>query len=483
MAAGMRSPSNKLRLALVATLAVLAMLAGAAPRKAPPSKKPPARSTAAPKPTPTPPPIGDVTGAWRGFAERAGARLQLGLRFHRERGVLRATMSTPDLLILDMPIEGVTHIGRNVRFITPDDDPVRFVGALDRDSIVGTATLPNVPNVAQADRGAPSIRFALARVKDEAAPPYAMRDVAFSNGSVSLAGTLHVPPGSGVHPGVVLLPGSSSRRRSDLRFFADHFARAGFAVLVFDKRGTGESTGDYGAATYEQLADDATAAVAFLCTQPGVDRARVGVWGLSQGALLAPMVAARVPALRFVVAVSAAGRPTGESVAYQDSVRLANAGFDAADIRRAVTIDRRLGAWLADGRDQAELAALLANAETLPWRRASSIPARLPSGAALESWYWRGRTLDPEPIWHAVKAPVLAVYGGADELLLAQPNAKAVERALKKAGNRNVTVRVFPNANHVLRTLPGLVKGPWDWPRAAPGYLELMTDWMKRTAQ
>jgi hypothetical protein len=307
-----------------------------------------------------------------------------------------------------------------------------------------------------------------------------MRDVAFSNGAVSLAGTLHVPAGAGPHPGVVLLSGSSSRRRGDLRFYADHFARAGLAVLVFDKRGTGESTGDYTLATYEQLADDATAAVAFLCTQPDVERRKVGVWGLSQGAFLAPMVAARVPELRFVVAVSAPGRPLGEAVAYQDSVRLAHAGFDAADIRRTVTIDRRLSAWLADGRDKGELVALLANAESTPWRRASSLPARLPSGAALDGWYWRGRALDPEPIWRAVKPPVLVLYGAADELLLAQPNAKAVERALKKGGNREVTVRVFPNANHVLRALPGATRKPWDWPRAAPGYLALVTDWIQQ---
>jgi pimeloyl-ACP methyl ester carboxylesterase len=474
MADGMRKTSW-----LVLLLAIALLVAAAAPRKSSTPKKtatPAVRST-------TPPPIGDVLGDWRGYAEREGARLELGVRFERERGTLRAAVSSADLMLLDAPVEGVSHIGKNVRFLTPDDRPVRFVGRLERDSIVGSGLLPDVPGVAKADRGTPSIRLVLARAKASPPPPYARRDVSFTNGAVRLAGTLHVPPGAGPLPGVVLLPGSSSRRRLDLRFQADHLARAGFAVLVFDKRGTGESTGDHGTATYEQLADDATAAVAFLCTQPGVDRARVGVWGLSQGAILAPMVAARVPGLRFVVAISAPGRPLGEAVVYQDSVRLVQAGFDAADIRRATTIERRLVAWLADGRDEAELAALLANAESTPWRRASSLPARLPSGATRESWYWRGRTLDPEPVWRAVKAPVLAIYGAADELLLAPPNAKAVERALKKGGNRDVTVRVFPNANHVLRTLPGLARGPWDWPRAAPGHLELVTAWMKEKSR
>jgi alpha-beta hydrolase superfamily lysophospholipase len=128
-------------------------------------------------------------------------------------------------------------------------------------------------------------------------------------------------------PGVVILQGSSANLRHEYRFFADHFARAGFAVLVFDKRGHGGSEGDYGNATYRDLAGDATAALARLRAEPQVARSRVGLWGLSQGALLAPMVAAAAESLAFVVAVSAPGVSTGECSAYQDSVRVRDAGF------------------------------------------------------------------------------------------------------------------------------------------------------------
>jgi hypothetical protein len=419
-----------------------------------------------------------LIGAWRGHALRAGARLELSIRFHREQGTLRATLSSPDLLLLDAPLEGVSHVGRNVRFSSPDETPVRFHGVLEGDSIRGTAHMPAVPGVAAADGTPPSIRFALGRAATPATPPYSIRDLKIPSGGVQLGATLLLPPGAGRRPGIVLLPGSSSRRRRDLAFHADHFARAGLAVLVFDKRGTGETPGEYRSATYEQLARDAANAVEFLRRQPGVDAARVGLWGLSQGALLAPMVAAQVPELRFLVGISAPGIPLGESAAYQDSIRLAAAGFDAADIRRMVTIQRRMSAWLQDGRDQAELAALLAEASSTPWRRASALPSRLPEGAALEGWYWRGRALDPEPAWRSVTLPVLLVYGAADELLQAKPNARAVERALRKGRNRDVTVRIFPAANHVLRTLPDVAGGSWDWPRPAPGYLELVTGWI-----
>ncbi len=434
-------------------------------------------SLAAPA-APALPARGQPLGTWRGSAVLAGARLDLSVRIFREQGVLRATMSSPDLLLLEQPLKGVEHAGRHVRFATPDEDPLRFKGILLGDSIHGSALVPAVPGVVSADRESPSLHFALGRARAAPAPPYATREVRISNGPVRLAATLYMPAGAGRHPGVVLLQGSSSNLRREYTFYADHFARAGLAVLAFDKRGKGGSTGDYAAATYEQLASDAAAAVELLREQRGVDSTRVGVWGLSQGAYLAPLVAAQVPGLRFLVGVSAPGLPIGESVAYQDSMRLAAAGFDAADIRRTVSLDRRLNAWLRDGRDRAELSALLAEAANTPWRRASSLPTRIPQGAALDGWYWRGRMQDPAPAWRAVQVPVLVVYGAADELLPAKANAKAVKHALKRGGNRDVTVRTYPAANHVIRTLPRVAGGKWDWPRAAPGYMGHVTSWI-----
>ncbi|HEY6196636.1 MAG TPA: alpha/beta fold hydrolase [Candidatus Eisenbacteria bacterium] len=428
---------------------------------------------------PTRAPDGSLAGTWRGSAVFQGARLDLSIRFSQEGGTLRAAMSSPELLMLEQPLAGVESAGRQVRFVTTDDHPLRFEGEVNGDSLRGTAVVPAVPGVVEAGGTAPPLRFSLGRARAPDLPPYSAHEVRFASGRARLAGTVYVPDaGPAPRAGIVLLQGSSTNLRSDYRFYADHFARAGLAVLAFDKRGAGESSGDYGAATYDTLAGDAAAAVECLRATRGVDAQRVGVWGLSQGAFISPLVAARVPSLRFIVAISAPGMPIGESAAYQDSMRLASAGFDAADIQRTVSLDRRLQAWLGTRRDSNELSALLAEAATTPWRRASSLPERLPSGAALAGWYWRGRTLDPAPWWRAVRVPVLAVYGAADELVPAKPSARLVEHALRQGGNRDVTVRVFPAANHVLRTLPLVAGGRWDWPRAAPGYLESVTSWV-----
>jgi hypothetical protein len=420
-----------------------------------------------------------LEGTWRGSALSPGSRLEFNVRFSREGGALRATMSCRDLLLLDQPLDSVRNAGERVRFSTPGEQPVRFELGIDGDSLRGSAALPPVAGAAV--RSAP---FALGRDSTEVRPPYETRDVQFTNGGARLAGTLYAPAsGQSAHAGVVILQASSMNLRTAYRFYADQFARAGLAVLTFDKRGNGESSGDYLAATYDTLAGDAAAAVDFLRAQPGVDPERVGVWGLSQGACIAPLVAARVPSLRFIVAISAPGLPVGESEAYRDSVRLGSSGFDPADVMRATAVNRRLLSWLYTGEAQGELGALLREADGTPWARACSLPARLPSGAVLDGWYWRGRTLDPVPWWHGVQAPVLALFGTADGLIAARSSAKVIERTLRHGHNGDVTVYLIPAANPVMRLVPPAAGSKWDWPRAAPGYMESVTNWMLERAR
>jgi len=419
-----------------------------------------------------------LIGTWRGSAEFRGAILDFEVRFARHADTLRAAMSAPDLMLLDEPLDSVRYQAPRVRFTTPDDHPLRFEGMLDGDSIRGSAVVPAVPGVVEAGGSSADLRFALGRASSPPAPPYAAREVRIDAKGARLAGTLYVPStGTSPHAAIVILQGSSTNLRRDYRFYADRFARSGFVTLVFDKRGNGASSGDYGSATYEDLADDAAAAVEFLRAEPEVARDRVGIWGLSQGAFIAPLVAERSPSLRFIVAVSPPGMTIGACAAHQDSVRLIAAGFSTVDAARAAECNRRLGAWLADGAGEGALAAELTRVAETKWRRASSIPVRLPSGPARNGWYWRGRTLDPIPFWRRLRVPVLVAFGAADELLPAAISAARIERALREGGNPEFTVRVFPGANHVLRRLPLEAGGAWDWPRAAPGFLELLTRW------
>src|SRR3954469_25671038 len=130
-------------------------------------------------------------------------------------------------------------------------------------------------------------------------------DVTFTNGGGMLHGTVVAPPGGSKLPGLVMVDGSGEHTRNDHRTEAEAFARQGIATLIYDKRTEGYSQFER---SYPTLADDALAAVEVLRKRPGVDPARVGVWGLSEGGWVAPLAASKSPEhVAFVVTVGANG--------------------------------------------------------------------------------------------------------------------------------------------------------------------------------
>jgi uncharacterized protein len=86
---------------------------------------------------------------------------------------------------------------------------------------------------------------------------------------------------------------------------------------------------------------------------------------------------------------------------------------------------------------------------------------------------------DPRPLWEQLKLPVLAIFGEADKLTPAAESARRIKLTLPKGGDPDYTIRIFPNADHALLAYPGK-EAKWDWERPAPGWLELMVDWLQK---
>ena len=473
------------RAALLGSLEVATVLGCTAPRADAGAEGRPVSGTR--------PPAVDVVGYWAGTAVFRGASLQMAVRFERQRGRLTATLSAPDILLLDQPLTDVvadTLAGAPgnalLVFFTLDDPDgsLAFAGSRVADTIAGTALLPAV---AAAREGAARMTWRLVHVVPPASPPYGARELRIAGRNVVLAATLLIPRDRRAsHPGILILQGSSTNLRAQYRFYADHFARAGFVVLSFDKRGNGASSGDYRRASYDDLVADARAAFDSLAAQPNVDRRHVGLWGLSQGAFIAPLVAEDSAdrtdrRVAFVVAVSAPGVPIAEAAAYQDSLHVAWAGLSPAAAREAAAAHRDLASALRAGASSDRVAAVFRRVADKPWRPLTGMPRTPPSTDELRGWYWYGRTLDPVTWWRRLRAPVLLVYGEADELVPARASAERLERALHEGKNPDAKVRIYPGANHVVR----LVSSPlaprdarWDWPRPARGYLADVSAWL-----
>ncbi|MGH7469053.1 MAG: alpha/beta hydrolase family protein [Longimicrobiales bacterium] len=295
--------------------------------------------------------------------------------------------------------------------------------------------------------GAAAARISLGK-PDYSAPanaPYRAEQVTLPTSSGhTLAGTLTMPsaPGRRV-PAVVTVTGSGPQDRDEyislvagyrpFRQVADTLARRGIAVLRYDDRGTGESTGDFGAATSADFADDVRAAIAWLRARPDIDPAKIVVLGHSEGGLIAPLVAASDPRLAGIVLMAGPSKGGREIINFQ--------------IRYGVDHDSAVA----------------------PAKRDSTFGARMAafdSAAAQQPWMKFFLAYDPMPTIRQVKSPVLILQGATDQQVTAD-QAEALGAALRQAGNRDVTVRVFPDRNHLF--LPDPIGNPAGYTRAASG--------------
>lgn len=323
----------------------------------------------------------------------------------------------------------------------------------------------------------------LADVREESAT--------FRGGGV-LAGTLTIPRTPGRHPAIVLVHGSGPQSRRDFHFFRNYLAHHGVAVLAYDKRGVGGSAGDWRTATFEDLAADALAGVRLLRARSDVDPRRVGVMAWSNGAWVAPLVAARAPGeIAFVIAGAASGLTNGENIAYEVENDLREAGFGPADVTRGVALRQFVtrfvidhptvsaAAWdtLASTIDRARGERWF-GAARVAWALGMAAPPDTATLATLRAYRasWR---LDPVPAWEQVRCPTLVLLGAFDNAVPAAESARRIRAALTRGGNRAATVRVHPRGSHALFEVPTAAQA--DVQRATryvPGHPAELVAWL-----
>ena len=307
--------------------------------------------------------------------------------------------------------------------------------------------------------------------------------VKFTSGELALAGTLVLPEGSQRYPAVVLFHGSGPQRR-DL-FTARWFATQGIAALAYDKRGVGESQGDFRAVPFMDLCDDGLAAIAYLKGRKKVDAKRMGVWGLSQGGWLGPLAASRSAEVAFVIAVSGPGVSPGEQMIVYYANELRDQGVAETEVREMSAVRRDIWTYMETGQGFEKTSAELEQARTKPWfARAKAQqddsfgplppPEQLskPVGRSL-LWFQHEAIYDPVPALRALRVPALFLFGDKDRLIPV-PESIAVLRSVQADGPRHdFTIREFPDDDHgMYLTTNGGIGG------LDPEYLKAMRDWL-----
>jgi pimeloyl-ACP methyl ester carboxylesterase len=302
-------------------------------------------------------------------------------------------------------------------------------------------------------------------------------DVLFSNGNIQLAGTLIRPNGSGRHPAVILVHGSGPGNRESIMPFAWFLIRNGVAILGYDKRGVGSSTGDWNTATFDDLAGDVVAAVKYLKTRSDIDGAQIGLLGVSQAGWVMPLAALRAQDLAFLISVSGPGLPAAATTIDQARNEMVAGGMKPGTIEEIVGV-MQLGydfARTGQGWDD------YARAREQLVTKLGQPPATFPSTPNDHYWGFIRRLYfyDPAPTLRRLQVPTLALFGEKDNNILAEKNKTAWESALKVAGNRDYTVRILPKANHIqLEAKVGSNAEMASLQRFVPDYATTIRDWL-----
>jgi len=232
-------------------------------------------------------------------------------------------------------------------------------------------------------------------------------------------------------------------------FLGDYLARQGIAVLLYDKRGVGKSTGEWRRARLEDLAADAVAGVRLLRTRSGIDSSRVGVAGRSQGGQLAVISASRYPDVAFAIDICGSLVPPWQQMNYEAAATMTRDRFSREDsvAAQAMLNEKWRVARTGIGWDSLAVQIRRVRAEKAAWLGYVQLPDKLSD--IRDSWDGQ-MGFEYGPVLARLSQPILALFGERDTSTPTTATVAALRSGLRESRNANGTIRVYTDADHAL---------------------------------
>jgi len=450
-------------------------------------------------------PTPKIEGNWLATLAVGDAKVRLVLKIEKSANGYAAKFDSPDQGATDLPIDSIVLDGAKLSFSAAKFG-ISYEGTLSEtgDEISGTFRQGpgSTPMVFKRVAEVPTLN----RPQDPKKPyPYDEQEVSYRNekDNVKIAGTLTLPRGGGPYPAVLLITGSGSQDRNEtiaghhpFLVLADHLTRNGIAVLRVDDRGMGGSDRGSLSVTSENFAEDVLAGVNFLKQRKEIDPKMIGLIGHSEGGMIAPMVAARSKDVSFIVLLAGLGQ-RGEDVIYTQTELIHKAqGTPPEKLTHIVSLTRRINAIVKTETDEkrieqrineeiAAYAGILNDEQKKSFEPAArDIKAFIPMYKT--PWYRYFIMFDPQPVLKNVRVPVLALNGEHDLQVAWKENLDLIAAGLKAGGNEDVTIRAFPNLNHLFQTSPTGLLSEYSQieETISPEVLKTVSEWiLRRTIQ
>ena len=411
----------------------------------------------------------NLEGMWEGTLNVGGSSLRLLFKISKSQdGSLTAQLDSPDQGAFGLPVDAVTVEGNSVLF-----EMKRFAASYE--AKLNTEFTEMSGNWKQ---GGLELPLVMKRTEKETKPnrpqepqkpyPYNEEEVSYENkkAGIRIAGTLTTPRNKGPFPSVVLITGSGPQDRNESIFghkpfmvLADHLTRQGVAVLRVDDRGVGGSTGNISTGTTEDFTEDVLAGIEFLKSRKEIDPKRIGLIGHSEGGIGAPLGGTKSAGIALIGMVAGTALP-GEEILYLQGALIAKAaGLSDESIVENRKVQERIFAILKSEKEPKEAEKKFNSFREETVAAMSEEQKRAGADKILESqlrsvntpWFRFFITYDPKPVLTRVKIPVLAINGERDLQVPYKENLAAIESALKAGDNKDFTVIMLPELNHLFQ--------------------------------
>ncbi len=411
----------------------------------------------------------DITGQWNGVLKLPAAQLRVIFNVTKTDTGFTSTMDSPDQGAKGIPVTTTIFENPNIKFVIANAR-IEYIGELKGTAIVGIFKQGGQEFPLDLSKQAMEVELAK-RPQEPTMPfPYYSEDVMFknANANIALAGTLTLPKKEGSFPVVILITGSGPQNRDEellghkpFLVISDYLTKNGIAVLRFDDRGVGKSTGDFKAATSADFATDVESAVAYLKTRKEINTKKIGLVGHSEGGLIAPLVASKSTDISFIVLLAGPGIQGDKLLLLQQELIGRVSGASETELKKAKEINSKTFELVVKSRDNDKLKTDLRNAinESIKKDTNTVIPKGMTQdefvaaqiNQLLNPWMEYFLRYNPALALEKVKCPVLAVNGEKDLQVSPKENLAAIKSALQKGGNKNSTTKELPNLNHLFQ--------------------------------
>ncbi len=305
--------------------------------------------------------------------------------------------------------------------------------------------------------------------------PFTAKAVEFKNGDVTLSGELYLPKTRGPHPAIINVHGSGKETRH-MGTWNTVFAKYGIAVLAYDKRGSGKSTGDFSTAGYKDFASDVLAAVKFLKQRPDIDNSKIGLHGSSEGGWVCSIAASESKDISFMMVRVGSGVSGSDTYMYEIKNDLHREGITGKVFTQDIRFERTIQDMAAEGKSLEEVDAYIKKT-----RKENKWFSKIyGSYDHMRPDYWikvkKQGPIDPVKYLHKVSnIPVLWFLAEKDENVPYEISKIRLKNAFQEAGNKDFELVSIPDAKHSF-----LITEPDGTVKYAQGYWNKMIKWLQK---